>query len=629
MALDARSAPQAPDEPTGATAAASAAGEVAVENGDAPAAEIPGDETEAPAFEVEDGAETGQGDDAVEVEDEEADPALDELKSFLSEAGVTLRGTEELEQTLEIAAESESAADDGPVGRSTTSRRSDSGQRKSAEQDTFDKLDESLKAESVDVVVSDDRLTATIAHLDSSTTRQQIVAALRAQKIRSGLQQADLKEALARIEAGEEVTDLVVARGTPPQPGRDGHFEWEVAVGGRAGTILADGSIDLRDRRLITVVQEGQLVGRLLPSRKGLAGKDVLGNELQPAAVTDLEVVTDSHLTAGEADDEGAVEYTAAVEGGVYHEDESRQVRGRLRRRLKIGVNAISNIKGDVDYSTGHVEFNGDVVIDGTVKALFEVEASGSVTIGGNVEPGAKVRAGRDILVSGAVVGAETELEAGGNVMAKFVQKSTVRAGGDVEVGAYMFEASVRARGQITVSGAGEGSGRALVGGLVWAGKGIETPSLGSPTNPKIRVVAGVDPELVRRSEKVRARFKLLEDRQKKLLKAIGVDTFAPRAIKQKFKATPADKKAGLMEAVRKLTEFGDAQKHLRQQLAEIAEQQRELAGKGHIAVSGTIFAGPQLRIGEQVLRVVDDAIGGRYALVEEDGQRRIELVQG
>ena len=46
----------------------------------------------------------------------------------------------------------------------------------------------------------------------------------------------------------------------------------------------------------------------------------------------------------------------------------------------------IPEISGDVDYSTGHIEFSGSVVIEGSVKPLFRVKATGSVTIGGNIE---------------------------------------------------------------------------------------------------------------------------------------------------------------------------------------------------------------------------------------------------
>lgn len=583
---------------------------------------------EATAEAVADDAEEGDAEVGLEDGfDEEADPALDELKFFLSEAGIELRGLEELERSLETDAP---GGADGEGGQALPARRPASGQRRAADQDIFETLDEHLKSEPLQIVISDDRLTATIPHLGPETTRQQVVAALRAQSIRFGLRQEAITWALSRAEAGDVVTRTVVARGTAPEQGRDGYFKWSITVGtDRAGTILDDGSIDLRDRRLRAVAEEGQLLGRLFPQQEGAAGKDVLGQAIRPTPVHALEVTTDSNIVAGEPDDEGVVEYVATTEGGIYHVDEYREVRGNVRRGLKIGVSAVSNIEGDVDYATGHVDFSGDVEISGTVKALFEVKATGSVTVGGNVEAGGKVHAGRDIVVAGAVTGAETVLEAGGNVMARFVQSATVHAGGDVEVGAYIHGASVRARGRVTVSGEGEGTGRSLVGGLVWAGGGIETPSLGSPSNPKIRVVVGVDPELVSRAEKARAQLRQLETRQKKVLAALGVETLDLRVIKQKLRAAPADKRGALMQVAKEVAGLSEAHKNLRQQLTEIAESQQELGTRAQIEISDSIFAGPQLRIGDQTLRVVADSPGGRYAVVEKDGNRGIQLLQG
>ena len=63
-------------------------------------------------------------------------------------------------------------------------------------------------------------------------------------------------------------------------------------------------------------------------------------------------------------------------------------------------VSQIHTVKGDIDYSTGNLKFNGSIKIGGTVKAGFEVIAEGSVEINGNVED-AKILAGGDVVVAG------------------------------------------------------------------------------------------------------------------------------------------------------------------------------------------------------------------------------------
>jgi uncharacterized protein (DUF342 family) len=316
------------------------------------------------------------------------------------------------------------------------------------------------------------------------------------------------------------------------------------------------------------------------------------------------------------------------MDGGVSCDEETRTSRGQKRRRLKLGLFAVSEIEGDIDYSTGHVDFHGDVVVKGSVRALFRVKATGSVTIGENVETGARIEAGGDILISGGVVGETTVLHAGGNVMAKFLQQAEVQAGGDVEVGAYLFEASVRAGGQVRVAGAGEGSGRAMVGGLVWAGKGIETASLGSPTNPQIRIVAGIDPTMVAKSDEVRAKIRACEAKEREALDAMGMKQLDPQDIKRRARAAEPERKAALLEHAKQLAEYAGLHQELQGRLEQMAQSQREQASTAMVVVSGAVAAGPELRLGEQVLRIEQDVANVRYRLVEEDGQVRIETDQ-
>ncbi|MBD05237.1 MAG: hypothetical protein CME24_12915, partial [Gemmatimonadetes bacterium] len=99
-------------------------------------------------------------------------------------------------------------------------------------------------------------------------------------------------------------------------------------VGGSAGRILDDGSIDLRDRNLISVVQDGELLGRLHPALPGVTGRDALGDEILPPALTEIEVVPDARMEALEEGD-GIIAYHARTSGGVSSTEETRGKRGR------------------------------------------------------------------------------------------------------------------------------------------------------------------------------------------------------------------------------------------------------------------------------------------------------------
>ena len=435
-------------------------------------------------------------------------------------------------------------------------------------------------------------------------------------------------ETLQELEAGTKTDYLVcVAHGSPPQRGTDAEFDWAVQIDdNKPGQILEDGSIDFRDRNLTTVAKEGDLLGKLVPPVPGIAGKDVYGNVLNAPAPLNIEVVTDARIYA-EPEESGHMAFFCETGGGISSDSEIKKVKGRSHKRINIGVYPISNIDGDVDYSTGNIDFNGDVVIGGSVQSQFSVKATGTVTIGGYVEAGAFVTAGKDILIQRGVVGTSTELVAGGEIMSKFIQEATVRAGGAVKVGSYVFNASVRASGKVVVPGMGEGKSRALVGGLIWGAHGVAARSIGSPYNTSTRLVVGVDPDQVNRADQIRANIHAVQQKQQKLLEKIGVDTLDLQLIKQKLVTvrSPKEKQAMLM-AVKRIAKLAELEKNQEGELEEIAESQRKLSHKTTIDVASDLFAGVELRIGEQTDLIKEDTEKVSFRLVVEDEEVRIQM---
>ena len=68
----------------------------------------------------------------------------------------------------------------------------------------------------------------------------------------------------------------------------------------------------------------------------------------------------------------------------------------------KIIVDPTIEIKGDVDLSTGNIDFNGSVLIKGSVQAGFAVRADGDVEIRGTIS-GGNVEA-KNIIVFGGIL---------------------------------------------------------------------------------------------------------------------------------------------------------------------------------------------------------------------------------
>lgn len=456
---------------------------------------------------------------------------------------------------------------------------------------------------------------------------EELQAALEQAGVTHGLDPDHWRSLLPALRSGRERDPLIsVAQATQATPGRDASFEWAVEMeGSRVGKVLEDGSVDFRERHLTTGVHEGELIGVLVPAVEGTPGTDVTGRPIQPSRPLNTEVVTDPRVTARPV--ERGTGFFAASGGGVTRQIEEHRSGQRVRQRIRLGISPVSNVDGDVDYSTGNIDFHGDVVIRGSVQPLFTVKATGSVAIGGYVEAGAFVAAGGDLTVKGGVVGAATELVAHGSVFAKFIQEASVRAGGEVQAGAYIYNASVRARGRVVVMGKGEGKSRALVGGLVWAGAGVEASSIGSPYTSSTRVVAGVDPDRLSRMDQLRANVGACEERQRLLMERYGLDSLEPEALRLRLQRarSPAVRQAlgtGLKRIAR-IVVLRDSQ---RRELEELAEGQRQLSRRAEVTVWNRLFAGVEIRLGEQTLTVMDDRDRVRLRLVQKDEGLEVEI---
>lgn len=434
----------------------------------------------------------------------------------------------------------------------------------------------------------------------------------------------ELSEGMA---GGKTSTYLVpLAQAEEAQPGEDSRFEWAVDMATHLpGRVLEDGTIDFRDRNLQTVVQGDQLIGRLYPPQPGTPGRDIFGETVEPPPPKAIEIITDTRIYA-EAED-GCMAFFAEVEGGLSSESDVHESSKGTTERIHLGIYPISNIEGDVDYNTGNIDFNGDVVIKGSVQSQFSVKATGSIAVGGFVESGAYLAAGKDVMIKNGILGSSTEIVAGGDFMCKFVQEATVRAQGDIRIGSYGFNASLRAAGVLVVTGRGDGNARALVGGFAWGARGVQARSIGSPYNSGTRLVAGVDPAHLERLEQLRANLHSCQEKQKQLADTIGVDRLDINLIKIKLARTENEaEKQSILAAVKRMARVTELAQSLQKEIDGIGEAQQELAARARIEVPNELFAGVELRLGEYTHYVQEDTSGATFKLVTEDDETKIQL---
>lgn len=323
-------------------------------------------------------------------------------------------------------------------------------------------------------VVSSDRLTAWIfayppvgggKELDKGMLRQ----ALREKQVSYGIDD-DLLDAIPD-RPGRYFRLYLAARGKAAVHGRDGQVV-DLFKRKPERKLVVDeyNRVDYAAISFIQNIEEGDVICRIIAPTPGQGGRTVLGQEL-PARDGRPAVAPKGRNTALTADGAALV---ATKTGRVEFNGRTFQVKPLLE------------IDGNVDYSTGHINFLGDVHIHGDICTGFTVRAMGSITVDGVVEA-ATVEAGSDlIMVKGAQGDDRAVLRASHSIYAKYLENCCVYAMEDLHADC-IINCDVYCDGLVEVR-SGRGT---IIGGSIRAAHEVSAGVLGSRSECHTGVVLG------------------------------------------------------------------------------------------------------------------------------------------
>jgi uncharacterized protein (DUF342 family) len=162
-----------------------------------------------------------------------------------------------------------------------------------------------------------------------------------------------------------------------------------------------------------------------------------------------------------------------------------------IRAGERVAVMPIYSVQGDVDFNTGNLDFDGNIIVSGGVKPGFRVRATGNVQIGGTVEA-AQLEAGGNVTVGGGVVGHnEAVVRAGGAITARFVEAAELHAKGQILIGSEIRQSTAISEDRVIVAGPGR-----IVGGHVRGRESVEAKVIGSASGTPTSVQAGWGEEM-------------------------------------------------------------------------------------------------------------------------------------
>ena len=267
---------------------------------------------------------------------------------------------------------------------------------------------------------------------------------------------------------------FALAKGKPAHNGKDGqiieHFDRVVE---RKFEVDEHDRVDYASLHFFQSVEAGGVICEAVLPTPGEPGRTVLDQEV-PA-----KDGKEAPLTKGQNTEisEDGTRLLATQAGHVEYVGKTFQVK------------AVLEIDDNVDYSTGNINYMGDVHIRGRVCSGFSVRAAGNITVDGVVES-ATVEAGGDLIVAKGIVGnTDSIVRADGSVFAKYLENSIVHARQNLQADC-IVNSEVYSDGEIQVR-----SGRGIiVGGRIRAAKKVSAKVVGSKSESQTRIYLGGEP---------------------------------------------------------------------------------------------------------------------------------------
>ena len=347
-------------------------------------------------------------------------------------------------------------------------------------------------------------------------------------------------------------------------------------------------NVDHRERSPFTIVKKGQRLAKLKPLRQGKDGINIHGEPVS------FKVTRPPLITAGD-NTEMSGEYLVSRIHGQFI-----QARGELHVKDSLVI------KGSVGYGTGNIIFPGDVEIAGSVSDGFKINSGGSITIKQTFDVTDAI-AKKNLVVAGGIIGrGAARIKVGGSVKTRFIENCHVAVREDMYVESDIINSRIFTLGRLDM-----GEKSKIIGGEIYAVKGVRTGGLGKKTGKAARIHCGVDFTLEREKEKNNNVLKLVASQLQRLLDLMN----DPK--------TDDEKKKSMEVVLAKLYEEQQkAQKKVIELLGKLNSYEDAI-----IEVKGDIVQGTLLEICQVALYITEPINNVRIHLGRESQKLIIEKI--
>lgn len=395
-------------------------------------------------------------------------------------------------------------------------------------------------------------------------TYERALAAIKDKLISHGILEDEIRGAVNNRRYDE---NICVARWTAPIDGDDGRVDYKFKMDNTKAPVMDEhGVVDFKNLGIVNNITKGTTIANITLSTDGVPGIDIMG---KPVA---QKKGVPANVRAGKGTSlvNDGTELIAALDGNL------RFSKGEFTVEEDLVIN------GDVDVSSGNIDFIGNVSIRGSVFEGYKVTSKKNITVNGSVT-GAELNADGDIIVR---IGANSSvINCKGDVKLGFCENSRVKCENNVTSASFVG-GDVFAGKSIIATGKG-----VMMGGKYTALENIEATVIGSQSYAKTEITLGNNAVLSQEKEALMRSVAEMEDKYEQL--GLIVKTLDEQAKVAKLSPERAQLK---MVSVRNRLQFQQEIKRCKSRISEI-EVALEMCQNLSVSVKSTIYPGVTLRI--------------------------------
>lgn len=407
---------------------------------------------------------------------------------------------------------------------------------------------------------------------------EEIINTLEAEGIKFGVLYDKIKEI-----SEEEIVNasILVAKGQPPKTGEDSFVSYRFRTGLEGGPVFDKGQevVDFRNLNRVENVVSGQVLAEKTPATTGKHGRTVTNKILEAKDGKDLPFKIGENIRLS---DDGKIAY-AECDGQVF-------LAGQ-----ELNVRKVFEVKGDVDYNIGNIEFVGSVLVQGNVKENFRIKAAGNIEIKGMAHRAELIAEGK-ITCKGGINGGKIKSEKG--IYSNYINNAEVYSGFDVVSKEEIINSKVVASGRV-ICLTGKGG---IIGGDILAGFLIIAKKLGSDSYTATNLEAGVDPTVKMKIKSLEEQKRILTNKLEKL--NLSLETLEKGSKEGKI----SPQKATLLKKMKAAQQqYNKKLSLLERNLTTMHQYILNLENKGSISARTMVYPGVKMRIKNAEYEVKND----------------------